>query len=165
MKKSLLLCILLAIWAGGLHSARADEPKSHIAIIVNKNNEIKNLSLKDLTRYLKLDKQHWKNGKKIYLVMQQSGSMEKKALLNMIYHTDDAGLKRYWLGKMFRGEIVSIPKTFNSNDAIKKFVSQVPSAIGFINASDQDDSVKAIQIDGYSPGDQNYPLIARAGAE
>ena len=129
-----------------------------IAIIVNNQNPTTNLSWTALVRILKLDKLYWEGNGKIYLVLRETGSEEKESVLQKVYKTNDVGLKKLWLGKINREEIVEFPRVLNSNEAIIRFVNQVPSAIGFIDASYADSRVKALRIDGYLPGDEKYPL-------
>jgi hypothetical protein len=42
--------------------------------------------------------------------------------------------------------------------AVKAYVAQTPGAIAYIRASDADDSVKVLKVDGKSPGDADYGL-------
>ena len=131
---------------------------ANIAIIVNKANPTDELSSTDLVKIFAQDKQYWENGKKVYLIMQEAGSLEKKVILKKIYKMGDEELKRFWLAKMFREEIASFPKTLSSNEAVKRFISQVPNAIGFIDASFVDESVKVLRIDKKLPGEKGYVL-------
>ena len=129
-----------------------------VAVIVNKQNPVNGVSLIELTKLLKQEKQYWEGGKKVYLILQEAGSTEKKVVLKRVYQMTDEDLKKYWLGKMFRGEIASFPKTLGSSEAVKRFVSQVPNAIGFIDSAAVDTTIKALNVNGKSPGDNGYPL-------
>lgn len=129
-----------------------------VAVIVNKENATDEVSFKELVKIFKQEKQHWEDGKKIYLIMQETGSPEKKVVLKEIYKMTDEELKKFWLAKMFRGEISSFPKVLGSNEAVKRFVSEVPNAIGFIDASFVDESVKVLRINEKSPGEKGYIL-------
>ena len=40
----------------------------------------------------------------------------------------------------------------------KQFVSVTPGAISYIRASDADDSVKVVKVDGHAPGEAGYAL-------
>src|SRR5436305_1544876 len=115
---------------------------AQLAVIVNKQNSTTQLSSSELTLILKQDKQYWEGGKKVFLVLQETGSVEKNILLKRVYKMSDEDLKKFWLGKLFRGEISVFPKTVGSGEAVKRFVSQVPNAIGFVEVSALDSSVK-----------------------
>lgn len=129
-----------------------------IAVVVNKENPIESLTSDDLTRIFKQEKQYWENGKKIYFLMQETGSPEKEVVLRKIFKMDHESLKKFWLTKMFRGEISSFPKTLSSNAAVKRFTNQSESAIGYIDADETDTSVKVLLINGKRPGETGYPL-------
>lgn len=129
-----------------------------LAIIVNQDNPTSDLSLKELVKIFKQEKQHWENGQKIYLVMLEAGTREKTLALKYIYKLPDEELKKYWLGKVFRQEIASFPHTVTSCETAKRFISQAPNAIGAIDQALADPRVKILKIDGKLPGQNGYPL-------
>jgi ABC-type phosphate transport system substrate-binding protein len=132
-----------------------------IAVIVNKDNSTDAVSFRDLSKIFRQEKQYWEDGKRIYLILQEAGSPEKEIVLQRLYKMKGEELKQFWLIKMFRGEITSFPKTFSSNEAVKRFVSEVPNAIGFIDASSADETVKVLRLDGKLPRDAGYVLSSR----
>lgn len=129
-----------------------------VAIIGNKEISVDSISFKELVNIFKQEKQYLGN-KKIYLIMQETGTQEKKIMLKRIYSMTDEELKKFWLFKMFKGEIAEFPKTLASNEAVKIFVSRVPNAIGFIDADSLDDTVRVLKIDNKLPKDKGYILI------
>jgi len=50
------------------------------------------------------------------------------------------------------------PKTLGSGVQVRQLVAGTTDAVGFIKASQLDDSVKVITIDGIGPGDPAYKL-------
>jgi phosphate transport system substrate-binding protein len=149
----LALCFLILL-PSVISSAQAGD----VAVIVNNDNPIQTIGFQELAKIFKIEKKFWDNGEKIYLVLRETGSPEKSVILKQIYKTDDPGLKTLWLSKIYREEITSFPKTLNSNEAVIRFVRQVPNAIGFIDAALIDDRVKVLRIDGLLPGEKDYPL-------
>jgi len=129
-----------------------------IAIVVNKENITDEISFEHLVNIFKQEKQFWKDGKKIYVIMQEVGSFEKEIILEKIYKMNDQELKKFWLSKIFKGDISSFPKTLSSSESVKRFVSQVPNAIGFIDTSLVDESIKVLRVDGKLPEDKDYIL-------
>ncbi len=154
MRRALIL-IFLALLAP--LSSDAGYP-ADIAVIVNKDNPTSEVSFRDLVKIFKQEKQYWGDGKKIYLVLQEARSSEKAIVLERLYKMNGEELKQFWLIKMYRGEITSFPKTFSSNVAVKRFISEVPNAIGFIDASFVDESVKVLRLDGKLPREAGYIL-------
>ena len=130
-----------------------------IAIIVSKENAVVEVSSRELKKIFKYEKQYWDRGRRIYLIMREAGSREKETVLKNIYEMTGEKLKKFWLSKLFRGEITSLPKVLGSGKAVKSFVSQVPNSIGYIDASFADGSIKVLRIDGKLPGQAGYALF------
>lgn len=133
--------------------SRAEE----IAIVVNKTNPVKELSLKDLIKIFKAERQYW-DGEKVHILMRESGSWEKEIILKKIYQMSDVALQKFWLGKIFRGEVSDFPLVFSSASMIKRLIKENPGAIGFIDLSSIDGEIKVIRIEGKLPQDEGYPL-------
>jgi len=149
---------IIALAALGLAATPVAATAGEVAIIVHQENTLRDVSFPELVKLFKQERQFWQDGKRIYLLMRESGSAEKQVLLEKLYQMDELALKKFWLGKLYRGEIPALPKTLSSNEAVKQFVNQVPNAIGYIDASFVDDGVKALRIDGKLPGEPGYVL-------
>ena len=127
-----------------------------IAIIVNKDNPVNELSFRELTAIFELQQQFWKGGDKVRVIIQKSGRPEKNVMLKSVYHRTDESLNKYWLIRMFKAEIADLPEIEASNEKVKQEVSKQVDAIGFIDASKVDDTVKVLKIDGLLPGAEKY---------
>lgn len=147
----LLILVIVMILQNKLFAHELD-------IIVNKTNPVNDISFKDLIRIFKYEKMYWDNGKKIFFIMHESGSYEKECVLKKIYRMTNKELKKFWISKMFKGEITSFPRTMSSNESVKRFVSSVPNAVGYIDANFTDDSVKVLKINGKTSKDNGYIL-------
>ena len=145
---------ILSQWAVSSVQANAGD----VAIIVNKANAINGISSSELAKLLKQDRQHWADGRRVYLILREAGSTEKKIMLRKVYKTNEIDLKRFLVAKLYRGDITSLPKTLSSNEAVKRFVSQVPTAIGFIDAAMAGPETKILRVDGKLPGEPEYLL-------
>lgn len=138
-------------------AARPVEPKT-IAVVVNTQNVVEGLTLKELVEIFRGEKQQWKPGQQITLVLRESGEPEKAVMLERIYQLSDRELKNLWIKKLLKHEIAGFPKTVKSDEAVKRFIAQVINAIGVIDASTADSRVKVVRIDGKLPGDIGYTL-------
>ncbi|HST09884.1 MAG TPA: hypothetical protein VLL05_05880 [Terriglobales bacterium] len=76
----------------------------------------------------------------------------------ILYKMDRRELDHYYLYQKFKGENPNVPTTMEAPAEVKKFVTSTPGALGYLRASDVDDSVKVIRINGLLPGDDGYPL-------
>ena len=122
-------------------------PDDTLAIIVNQSNTIDDLS-----------RSHWPNGRRITLVMMDPGLSERKAVLRDVCHMNETEFSRHFLQGLFTGEVFVSPKTLSTAVGVRKFVFNVPGAIGYLRASDVDGSVKVIKVNGHRSDESDYPL-------
>lgn len=76
-----------------------------------------------------------------------------------MYHLSEDDLKKEWVGKVYKGEITSPPKTASSPAAAMKAVMEDEGGISVVKTGDVSDSVKVLKIDGKSPAEAGYPLV------
>jgi ABC-type phosphate transport system substrate-binding protein len=131
-----------------------------VAVVINPANPERDLSETELARIFRLERQHWKAGGRVYLVLRESGAPQKDLVLRHLYRMNDLELKQFWLGKLYRGEIASVPRVVSSDAMVKRIVAQAPNAIGFIDAGALDGTVKVLRIAGRRPGESGYLLSA-----
>jgi ABC-type phosphate transport system substrate-binding protein len=129
-----------------------------LAIVVNRSNSVNNLTMAELRRVFLGERSHWPNDRRITLVMREPGEPERKAMLHDVYQMDEGALKNHFLHGLFTGEIQVSPKVLANAVGVRKFVFNVPGAIGYLRLSDVDGSVKVIRIDELLPGDKKYKL-------
>ena len=129
-----------------------------LAIIVNRSNPLESVSLAELRKIFLAERNHWPDGHRITIVMQESGQPERKTVLRDIYRMSEPDFTRYFLQKAFTGEALSTPKTLTNSTGVRKFVFNVPGAIGYVRAGEVDGTVKAIRVDGRLPGEKGYRM-------
>src|ERR1700758_2434837 len=115
-----------------------------LAIIVNQSNPAENISLEELRKIFLGERSHWPNGRRITLVMMGPGQPERKIVLRDICHMGENDFSRHFLHGLFTGEVFVSPKTLASPVGVRKFVFNVPGAIGYVRKADVDSSVKVI---------------------
>ena len=159
------ICLgLILAWllqAGGVSSA---QPVPALAIIVNRSNPIDNFTLVELRRIFLLERQSWPNNRKITVVMRDSGP-ERAVILRTVCRLSDTDFTRYILQATFRGTTLAPPRTISSSEGMRRFVFNVPGALGYVWSDDVDDSIKVLRIDGKLPGDAGYALADPARDE
>jgi ABC-type phosphate transport system substrate-binding protein len=129
-----------------------------LAIIVNKENPVENLSFEELRKLCLLRRTHWDNGRKVTVVLLQAPQPERAVVLKTIYGMEESEFDRYFLQGSFTGELQARPKTLATAAGVKRFVFNVPGAIAFARVSELDDTVKVVRLDGRAPGDPLYEL-------
>ena len=159
--------LLLEISPGGAVPMSPGTPAvvdDTLAIIVNQTNPIDNLSLRELRTVFLGERSHWPNGRRITLVMMDPGLSERKAVLRDVCRMSETEFSRHFLQGLFTGEVFVSPKTLSTAVGVRKFVFNVPGAIGYLRTSDVDSSVKVIKVNGHRPDDADYPLRIELGA-
>ena len=136
-KQILKICSMLvgfalsaSVWAGD------------VVVIVNKdNNHAINKTL-IAKIYTGKDKE-WSNGDKIMLLDLPENNPARVSFSNDIVGKSVESLKFTWAQMMFSGVAVP-PKVVQSDEEMKKYVTDNKNAIGYIKASSLDGSVKAV---------------------
>ena len=159
LMRSLTLALLTAgaalFAAPSVSHSQSAEP---LAIVVNKTNPMSEVSLSDLRKIYRGQRGRWSNGRRITIVMRDQGTPERSALLRSLYGLDEEDYRRGFLQAIFSGEANDAPKMLATPNGVLRFVFNVPGAIGYVRASEVDDSVKVLRVNGRLPGDAGYSL-------
>jgi hypothetical protein len=147
-----ILTIAAILLVGSL--ARAEG----LAIVVGKKTSLDSATTAELVKYFKAEKSKLPDGTKIAILVREPGSPERAAALSGIYQMTDAEYQKYFLQATFTGAVAAAPKQLTSATAVKAYIAATVGAIGFIKASDVDDSVKVVKIDGKTPDEAGYSL-------
>ncbi|HWD19191.1 MAG TPA: hypothetical protein VHB20_07915 [Verrucomicrobiae bacterium] len=142
-------------------AAQAQDKSAQLAIITAPGAALSDVSLPDVGRYFKAEKNKAPDGTKIVIVMMDVGRPERDAALKGVYKMSEAEYNDYFVGATFTGAVQAAPKALGSPAAMKKFVAETPGAIGYLRASDADDSVKVLKVDGKAPGEAGYALAIK----
>jgi len=132
-----------------------------LVIVVNRTNPVDDLSFAELRTIFLGARSHWANGRRITLVMREPGEPERKTILRDVCSMNEDQFKTHFLRGLFSGDILLSPKTLATPAGVKKFVFNVPGAIGYLRISDVDSSVKTVRIDNLLPTDKGYKLHAQ----
>ena len=132
--------------------------EQNLALVVNLSNPVQNLSMPELRRIFLGERSHWPNGRRITLVMMEPGQPERAVVLRDICQMNETDFNNHFLHGVFTGEVLVSPKTLATPAGMRKFVFNVPGAIGYLRVSDLDPSVRAIRIDERGPEDKGYRL-------
>ena len=158
--KSLIAASLLAL-SVMLAGAQTNPPAARaeaLVVIVHTSNPVTNLSLANLRNICVAEQKHWENGRKITVALREPGQPERAAALQTVFRMKENEFDRYFLQSAFVGDVGTAPKQLATANGVRRFVFNVPGAIGFVRVADLDDTVKVVRIDGFAPGDVGYPL-------
>jgi ABC-type phosphate transport system substrate-binding protein len=136
-KQFLKMCSMLvglvlsaSVWAG------------NVVVIVNKDNDQAINKALIAKIYTGKDKE-WSNGDKIMLLDLPESNPARLIFSKDVVGKSVESLKFTWAQMMFSGVAVP-PKVVHSDEEMKKYVSDNRNAIGYIDASSVDDSVKVV---------------------
>jgi len=149
----------------GRTEAPAPKPSEPLTIVVNQSNPTDDLSLAELRAVFLGERTHWPNGRRITLVMMEPGQPERDAALREVCRMNESDFRRHFLQGLLTGEVLVSPKTLSTSVGVRKFVFNVPGAIGYLRPEDVDSSVKVLRIDGHLPSEPNYELRLAERAE
>lgn len=152
--------LLASLLAAAPRAVRAQDSEP-LAIVVNRNNPLSEMSLADLRRVFRGQRSRWSNGRRVTLVMRDRGAPERESILQSLFGVAEEDYRRTYMQAVFSGETADAPKTLTSTNGVLRFVYNVPGAIGYVRARDVDASVKALRIDGRLPGEPGYRLEVR----
>jgi hypothetical protein len=162
-KTILTICLAMLLCLGGSGRLPGADPRpapkeEPLMVIINRKNPIDNLTFEELRNLCLVQRRHWPEGGKVTIVLREPANPERDAVLGQIYRMSENEFRRYFLQSSFTGEVQSTPKELATGTGVRRFVFNVPGAIGFVRAGDVDDSVKVITVDGRKAADPHYRL-------
>lgn len=155
-----VLVVLPAFQPPDVQAATPQRASVALAVIVNPKNPTTNLTSAQLGSYLRLEQQFWSNKQRCKLFLRPSSSVEMAILLKHVYKMSSSELRRYWVGKVFRGEISAKPSVIPTAAAAGARVRKVVGAITVVRSSEVPAGVRVLSVDGKKPGESGYPLVS-----
>jgi ABC-type phosphate transport system substrate-binding protein len=166
-----LLATIVAVTGGAalsasMQTASARDPvitlHTSLAIIVNNENPLSELPVGELRRMILGQVTRWPDGRRVTIVMREPGEPERDAVLHLICRMSDQDFTRYLLQAAFRGESQGGPKVLDTPKGVRRFIFNVPGAIGYVRSDEVDASVKVLRIAGAVPANAAFGLTLRA---
>jgi hypothetical protein len=158
---------LLLLSCAALAGARAqDAPKKaplELAVIVHPKNPVTKVSMAELRAYLKVEKEFWPDRKRCDVYLPQSTTDEYDVLLQKVYRMSHKKLQKYWVRRLFSGEISAKPSYVPSAKAAGEEVMKSEGAISIVSGKEVPKDVRILLIDGKKPGEDGYPLVGIPG--
>ncbi|HKU25699.1 MAG TPA: hypothetical protein VJQ54_09530 [Candidatus Sulfotelmatobacter sp.] len=151
----LVLCFSLLVMCGVVTAQGHDVD---VAVVVNPDTPVSDLSLADVRKVFLGDRQYWTSNIPVVLMIRAPVARERDVVLKIIYQMSEARFKQYWIAKIFRAESASAPKVVYSNSMANDLVTAIPGAIAFIDSREVRPGAKIVRVDGRLPGEAGYPL-------
>jgi ABC-type phosphate transport system substrate-binding protein len=161
MSKRLTTILCIAIWI----CMALQQPTwaqttrgTDIAVVVNSETPVTDLSLADVRKVLLGERQYWNSKLPVVLLIRAPVARERDVVLRVIYQMSESEFKQFWVAKIFRAEAATPPKIVYSNDMQYELVAAIPGAIAFVDARNVKPGLKVLKVDGRLPGERDYPL-------
>lgn len=174
MRRHRAVCVALAIaLAAGMsanQTARAQDapmaslagPLTSLAVIVNRENAVTDVSIADLRRIMFGETTRWPDGKKITIALREPGQPERDAVLRLVCRMGETDFSRSLLHTAYRIGAHAGIKELDTSVGVRRFVFNVPGAIGYVRSSEVDSSVKVLHLKGTVPEVAAFGLTLQA---
>jgi len=121
----------------------------HMAVVVNKDNNVADLTSAHLARVFRLETRKWADGKDVVLVLHKDSAGEA-ATLGHLTGMSHAQMQSF---------IDSHKDAFvlvDSDSEVLRTVEAIPGAIGLVGVSSINDQVHVVKVGGKLPMEQGY---------
>jgi len=120
-----------------------------MAVVVDKDNNVRNVTSVHLSRIFRSEVKKWPDGKAIVLVLHKDSAGETETLQRLI--------------KMSPGELKALIaahkdsiQMVDSDADVLKIVQSTPGAISFVDARSVDNTINVVRVDGKLPMESGY---------
>jgi ABC-type phosphate transport system substrate-binding protein len=120
-----------------------------MAVVVNKDNNVDNVTAVHLSRLFRSEVKKWPDGKSVIVVLHKDSAGETETLERLIKMSADE-LKAVIAAH--RDSIV----VADSDEDVLKIVQTTPGAIGLVDARSVDNTIKVVRVDGKLPMESGY---------
>jgi hypothetical protein len=159
--KRVVIFLWTILWTSlALHSPSAAQTTrgADIAVVVNADTPVTDLSLSEVRKVMLGERQYWSSKLPVVLLIRAPEARERDVVLRVIYQMSEAQFKQYWVAKIFRAEAATPPRIVYSNDMQYELLTALPGSIAFVDSRNMRPGVKILRVDGHLPGEKDYPL-------
>jgi len=121
----------------------------HMAVVVNKDNNVENVTAVHLSRIFRSEVKKWPDGKAVVLVLHRDSAGETETLERLNKITADE------LKAMIAAHKDSIVMADSDADVLK-IVQSTPGAVGFVDVRSVDNTINVVRVDGKLPMESGY---------
>ncbi|HEB82435.1 MAG TPA: phosphate ABC transporter substrate-binding protein [Gammaproteobacteria bacterium] len=118
---------------------------AEIAIIANPGNSLHGISMKEIRDIYLGKSRSFSNGERVNAVDQPASSEIRKAFSKNVLNMSVREFNRYISKRKFSGK-VRAPKVIDGDIAVRQWVANTPSGLGYINGKSVNSSVKVLLI-------------------
>ena len=120
----------------------------HMAVVVNKDNNVGNVTAVHLSRVFRCEVKKWPDGKSVILILHKDSAGEAETL-ERLAKISAAELKGLIAAHK---EIVVV----DTDEEVLKIVQSTPGAVGFVDVRSVDNAINVVRVDGKLPTESGY---------
>jgi ABC-type phosphate transport system substrate-binding protein len=121
----------------------------HMAVVVNKDNNVGEVSSVHLAKILRLEIKKWHDDKDVILVLHKNSSGEISTL-ERLNKMSSSELRSFIAAH--QGSITLV----DSDEDVLRVVETMPGAVGLVDVRSINDQVKVVRVDGKLPMEDGY---------
>jgi phosphate transport system substrate-binding protein len=121
----------------------------HMAVVVNKDNTVGNVTSVHLSRIFRAEIKKWPDGKAVVLVLHKDSAGETETLQRLIKMSPTE------LKALIAAHKDSI-QLVDSDADVLKIVQSTPGAVGFVDVRSVDNTINVVRVDGKLPMESGY---------
>ena len=146
--------------AASLSVPSASAQRKDIAVVVNPNSSVTNISFADLRKCFLGEKRTWLRRRSGEAHRSCARCSRERIILLRILAMSESEYKQYWAAQVFRGEADAEPFTMPSFGMVKEAIKVFPGAISLVDPAEVKPGVelKVIKVEGHLPGEDGYPV-------
>jgi phosphate transport system substrate-binding protein len=121
----------------------------HMAVVVNKDNNVENVTAVHLSRIFRSEVKKWPDGKAVVLVLHKDSEGETETLQRLNKMSGDE----------LKAQIAAHKESIvmaDSDAEVLKIVQSTPGAIGFVDVRSVDNTINVVRVDGKLPMESGY---------
>jgi ABC-type phosphate transport system substrate-binding protein len=120
-----------------------------MAVVVNRDNNVGNVTSVHLSRIFRAEVKKWPDGKSVVLVLHKDSAGEAETLQRLIKMNDGD-----WKALIAAHKDVIVMA--DSDADVLKIVQTTPGAIGFVDVRSVDNTINVVRVDGKLPMESGY---------
>ena len=124
----------------------------HMAVVVDKSNQVGNVSSTDLAKMLQATLKKWPDGRTITLVLPDISTPELQQVLQRLWKMTPEEVREFLTAH--KSSFVTV----GSDEALVKLVESTPGAVGLVDVYSISSKVNVLKVDGKLPLEPGYLL-------
>lgn len=117
--------------------------QERLAVIVSTDRTAE-LSVDEVAQIFLKKRRFWHGGESIVPINRDASSTSREIFTKLLFHQEARFLQTYWNRQYYDG--ILPPVTLASDEAVKRFVARERNAIGYIDETLVDDSVRVVFV-------------------